>query len=356
MWQVNVRDYGAVGDGSTDDYSHIMNALGALTAASPYGGICVFPPGVYAVGTSIGISAPGLTLRGSNRNDCIIKGTMTTGSVIAINSTAGVVIRDLQITTTRGITPTGILVDSSTGWNGLSIFDGIYVAEFDVGIEFRNAANWTLRDSLVVNSSVAGLVIRNTHGYDTGDSVVEGCFFTSESTVSTTSIAIPYESSGGLKFIGNKILYHQYGIDLAVENGANTANLVMTGNSIENQFDTGVRLRTLVSGGTGTFRNIVITGNQFTLDTDLGGRCIQIYPWAGRGTSAHIKNVVITGNTFSVGGDNGTGVDAQYGYGVNIVGNTFEGGGSSTVGIRTTGNSDASQSQNLFRGLTTNTI
>jgi len=49
----NIRDYGAVGDGVTDDLAAI-NA--AIAAAMPTAGMVLFPPGVYAVSDTISIS------------------------------------------------------------------------------------------------------------------------------------------------------------------------------------------------------------------------------------------------------------------------------------------------------------
>lgn len=59
--QANVRNFGAIGDGSTDDSAAIETALANLTG----GGILLFPaPGAYAVSRAIHIRGMGITLRG----------------------------------------------------------------------------------------------------------------------------------------------------------------------------------------------------------------------------------------------------------------------------------------------------
>ena len=62
--QVNVRSFGAVGDGKTDDLPHIEAALATL--ASSGGGTLYFPsgPGQYAISSALRVSGYGITLRG----------------------------------------------------------------------------------------------------------------------------------------------------------------------------------------------------------------------------------------------------------------------------------------------------
>lgn len=59
----SVMNYGAVGDGTTDDTA----AINAAIAACPAGGIVFFPPGHYAISSPI-IVPPQITLEGSHRD------------------------------------------------------------------------------------------------------------------------------------------------------------------------------------------------------------------------------------------------------------------------------------------------
>jgi hypothetical protein len=65
---VNVRDYGATGNGSTDDAAAIQSAVAAVTGT---GGTVYFPPGTYKVGTSI-VPANNVALIGSGVGSAVI--------------------------------------------------------------------------------------------------------------------------------------------------------------------------------------------------------------------------------------------------------------------------------------------
>ena len=73
----NVKTYGAVGDGTTDDTAAFTAALKALADAG--GGVCVVPKGIYIISVT-GITAPykaavssGIHLVGESRDACVLK-------------------------------------------------------------------------------------------------------------------------------------------------------------------------------------------------------------------------------------------------------------------------------------------
>lgn len=81
----NVKDFGAVGDGTTDDTTAIQNAINALPAQ---GGNVYLPAGTYAIKTGpLSITTIGVRLTGASRN-----GTQLTaaGADVSILSTTGV--------------------------------------------------------------------------------------------------------------------------------------------------------------------------------------------------------------------------------------------------------------------------
>lgn len=117
---LDVRDYGALGDNSTDDYAAIQAAINAC----PEGGTVIFPPGIYRVTDSLVIGRRNITLQGAHAGrwtydtlapTCIkpFFGSFLGNSLIRIkdqeegsyaNSIDGVRIRDLCF---NGVTATG---------------------------------------------------------------------------------------------------------------------------------------------------------------------------------------------------------------------------------------------------------
>ena len=87
---VSVKDFGAKGDGSTDDTTAIQSAI---TYAESNGGTVWFPRGTYNTSSEIVLNKPGIILAGegtgttwdnSENAASTIQGTHTTGSVIRI--------------------------------------------------------------------------------------------------------------------------------------------------------------------------------------------------------------------------------------------------------------------------------
>lgn len=77
---VNVRDYGAVGNGVADDTAAIQSAIDAATAAG--GGIVWFPVGVYLVSNQAGVDAACVYVK----TGCVLWGESKTGSVIKLDA------------------------------------------------------------------------------------------------------------------------------------------------------------------------------------------------------------------------------------------------------------------------------
>lgn len=79
----NVKNFGALGDGTTDDGAAIAAAIAAIGSN---GGTVYFPPGTYKITAEIGMSKNGILFLGSGTN-CILK-QFTTNAKIINNSGA----------------------------------------------------------------------------------------------------------------------------------------------------------------------------------------------------------------------------------------------------------------------------
>jgi hypothetical protein len=79
----NVEDYGATGNGTTDDTTAINSAISAAVAAG--GGIVYFPSNTYLTSSVLNIST-GITLRGQSKKYAIV--TNTTSNVLGFTANA----------------------------------------------------------------------------------------------------------------------------------------------------------------------------------------------------------------------------------------------------------------------------
>lgn len=104
LWRaiVNVIDYGARGDGATNDAAAIQAAITAAGALGVSGrGVDVwFPPGVYAVGSTIVLNANNVMLIGAGWQSTILYATFTTTDILQIgngSSKAGCGLKNMSV-------------------------------------------------------------------------------------------------------------------------------------------------------------------------------------------------------------------------------------------------------------------
>lgn len=107
---VNVKDYGAVGDGVTDDASAIQAAIDSIGAS---GGEVFFPSGTYLVNAQIDLKTR-LTILGEERNNTSIKAGAAITSVLSLTGTAfNVRIKHIDVNgnglATKGVSIVGTL-------------------------------------------------------------------------------------------------------------------------------------------------------------------------------------------------------------------------------------------------------
>jgi len=313
---VSVKDFGAVGDGTTDDTAAIQAAITAN-----YNKCIYFPAGTYKVTSSLTVTGA-IFFRGDGRDQSIISWTSTTLDVISVASATAVHFQGLQFSGPASATAGAIitLAHSSSGVNYFSSFQDCTFSRGYDQIKTVSAAAWTIRNCYFSAWVRRAITVNSANTPDAGDSAVYGNWFANGIA---GSVAIYQVSSGGLKVTGNKFNgLGNYAYQMQLASAAVTSILIFTGNSIENHTTAAMKFDT--DGGGASFTQVVITGNQFALSP---------YFIDMSTASAFLTKVVITGNSFALNAS-GTyainmGAVTQY----EIAGNTIAGGGGTPTGI-----------------------
>lgn len=133
---VNVKRYGATGDGVTSDTTAISNAVSALSD----GDALYFPPGIYLSTAAISISSKSISIRGDGMEASILRFTGTNGISLTLGTdhrTAS--IRDITIETNsagtyNAITVTGL--DVATSIHPHLLIDNVHIAPEIAGSQY----------------------------------------------------------------------------------------------------------------------------------------------------------------------------------------------------------------------------
>ena len=121
------------------------------------------------------------------------------------------------------------------------------------------AHSWEMAGNTHTNYIEAGIYTGNTVDQDEGDSYIHDCGFFANGA---SAKAVVQVGAGGLKIMQNKMYGGQYGYYMDLAASAVTSILIIQGNSIEFQTHSGIRMRN--TGGSGSFTQIIINGNQFS--------------------------------------------------------------------------------------------
>jgi hypothetical protein len=112
QFAVSVKDFGAAGDGSTDDTTAIQAASDRVEARG--GGWVFFPKGTYKITSAVTIDTASVNWMGAGRAASVIKnfGTTTNAVIVNITGDSKLVLRDFAITCNTSSSGAGISVSS----------------------------------------------------------------------------------------------------------------------------------------------------------------------------------------------------------------------------------------------------
>ena len=297
----NVKTYGAVGDGITDDTTAVQ---AALTAVPSTGGTVFFPRGVYLI---TGVTASNPTrfqgIGGDVRSYSTVGATSTitcasaTAHAVTVNS-HGCSFDNLAVVNSNGGTPSagsGVRITSGDGFR----MTACTIVGFYINVTVEQGRYQRYTDCHFYDPVLYGVKLTNPSQPDFGDISVMGCTFAALFTSRVATSACRWESGGGLRFINNKTngnyntlgQSQSIGLDASVADGVSTSVLVCSGNSFEGIQTGGAPILVSQSGtGTGTFSKVVIIGNE-----TLAGGGIRVNGLQ----SGKLSNVVIDDNVIT---------------------------------------------------------
>lgn len=343
---VSVKDFGAVGDGITDDRA-------AMQAAHNTGQVVYYPKGTYKFSGQITIAAGGMigagkTLTNLNSVDkssnaaIRFTGAYTTleGGLVSGNSTFQNFTLNGNGLKTAGA---GLQFYSATKEVSYADLRGLQISYFPINVDFVNASLWKMIGCDILGHTVAGVRVNNTYDNDAGDSLIMG---NNIITSSKTAAQILHITSGGLKVIGNKLLGGRDGYSMQYTGKNETSVLIIANNSIEHFSGNAINFRK-VSGGLPTFRNIIISGNQISVSLATPSAFL-----IANDGGNWLQSMSITSNVFQL-----PGVTNSYGIALTgvaaliIQGNIFRGNGLSSQAIMLTSCVDAKIGTNVYSNI-----
>lgn len=203
----DVTEYGATGDGTTDDTAAVQATLDAAAVA---GGVVWFPAGVYSVGALTGYR--NVALYGAGFGLSTLKaraaGTMLTVAADGANVYFLGTIRDIY------------LDGNFTGTNGIDITGGMYLSMQRVGIVQFTGIGLKLRGVMI--SELDGCSIAyNVTGIDAGEATLTGIGNIQANLVRITNTVIDNNSSWAVHWVNGSLLVLN---SVDMENNGTTGN------------------------------------------------------------------------------------------------------------------------------------
>lgn len=322
---LSVKDFGAVGNGVTDDTVAIQAAFNAGVNQE-----IRFPAGTYLCGTII--IANQCRAVGEGPGSTNIKANGTSIDLWKVETVTRVDVENIAfvpaITDTKQVDGTYLKYETASGYNFGSRIKNCVFAYSYRGVQFVDAAGWSIEDCYFALYAT-GIAVNNLATPDAGDSTIRACVFDAGDL---TGSAIVQSSSGGLRIINNKILNGNYGYVGEFNTSPLTTSIVLIqSNSIENQATANIGFN---ASSSSTFSQVIIEGNQLSV---RGSGIGIIFSDPGYD---YIDSVNISDNLFNLG-NSSTGVSFNRGSRITLLPNTFYGNGTNETAVTIGGNVDS---------------
>lgn len=273
IW-TNVKDYGATGNGITDDTSAISDALADIVTAS--GGVLYFPHGTYYTTGNFSLTVP-ITVVGDGSSsyfDEDVDDTTNTkilcdhdtNSLFIVNSW-GCNFRDFLA---RCIDPSPTDGAAITVNNGDFVhYNNLNLQSFYIDLDIEDGADYFIDACIFYEPVLYGLKMNHPHfGGDFGDNHLSNMAFFPGDRNSTAAIYI--SAGGGIKIVNTTIsgwytgppagTAFNYGIYIHAADGVHTILLQLSNSTIENVAINAVRITNAVGA---TWKHILLNNTEF---------------------------------------------------------------------------------------------
>lgn len=334
---VSVKDFGATGDGTTDDTTAQQ---AAFTYCVTIGCELYYPPGSYKTTSSLTISSR-IKIRGAGfqgdsgggfGGSTVTQSTGFLASTIVCASTINCIVattnksvqvQDLQITYPSGASAgtTALTIQATAGAgnaNTQSSIRNVMITGGDTGIKLTNALNFNVTDNFILYQVAYGMVVNSPNYPSYQQASISNNMFWGAGNAGYLAHILA-QAGGDLRIANNKLS----------TGGTNTSSISLFG----------------ASSGSQSMEPIVIVGN-----SSEGAQNCLAYNTANASFSS--SNIVVTGNQFWCGGKsiliNSFGA-TQYVLGLTITGNALTvNGGASVVNVSLDSVSDATVTGNVL--------
>ena len=295
----NVKLFGAIGDGMTDDTQAFIDAIASLPET---GGVLYVPTAKYYVPNGGVVVDKPITILGDGAGTYESGGSRIlvdspTAILFRVNK-PGTVIVGLTMENISSTRPTDGCAIYSTDFDWCRVERCIFIDFYD-GARIDIGYFYSFSKCAFLGIKNYGLYMRNIGGgqFDHGDQIIEGCNFSKYGDTVNGGTCIKWESGGGLRIIGSKVNagtqpgytntgFFDNGFVTEMQEGSTSVH-VISGCSIEGWLENGILLYGVAGA---SFGKISITGNEF-LGSGTLGTCIK-----ADGLDMNLNNIVITGN------------------------------------------------------------
>ena len=334
---INVDNYGAVGDGVTDDTTVIQ----AVLTAAPTGATVLLGAGKnYLVAGLTVTNKTDFTFDGNNSTLTLKATGARIAGVYVSGTSSNVTVRNVHVVGNGVLADAhaGVIIPSGSTISNLRILNNT-IYNTTLGISLNADGSGSIRGALVQGNHV-NTVIGTTSGYGYGihhasseDAVAQNVKIIGN-TIELVQRHSIYQAKGtGITIADNTISRHREGVAngsfLSAIMMARSGDVTVTGNTISQFYDSAMTVGGIISATIS--RNYTVSGNVFAQPQD-DVPCLVV--GQGAGSEGYPTGVSITGNVFNItSGANA--IRIQTGKHVAVTGNTVVNSNAGTVtGIR----------------------